>query len=112
MVAQNLAFAHFLPEKVQSVINRFVEETAHLYAVLDRHLAGRSFIAGDDYTIADMATYPWIVGSDRQGQSLDRSENIRRWFDSVSQRPATLRTYEMGKVYLGRQAAEKARKNA
>jgi GST-like protein len=65
--------------------------------VLDRRLAGRDFIAGDDYSIADMACYPWIVPHERQGQRLEDFAHLRRWFEAVRARPATQRAYARAK---------------
>lgn len=98
MLGQNHHFAIYAPEKIPYAIDRYVNETSRLYAVLDRRLQGRDFIAGD-YSIADMACYPWIVPWKRQGQNLDDYPNLRRWFDAIRARPATERAYERGKEY-------------
>ena len=95
MAGQNHHFTQYAPEQVPYAIDRYVKETARLYAVLDRCLADRVFITGDDYTIADMACYPWIVPHERQRQNLDDFPNIKRWFDVIQQRPATVRAYEI-----------------
>lgn len=95
MAGQNHHFTQYAPEQVPYAIDRYVKETARLYAVLDRRLADRAFITGDDYTIADMACYPWIVPHERQRQNLDDFPNIKRWFDVIRQRPATVRAYEI-----------------
>ena len=95
MAGQNHHFTQYAPEQVPYAIDRYVKETARLYAVLDRRLADRAFITGDDYTIADMACYPWIVPHERQRQNLDDFPNIKRWFDVIQQRPATVRAYEI-----------------
>ena len=98
MLGQNHHFAIYAPEKIPYAIDRYVNETSRLYAVLDRRLQGRDFIAGD-YSIADMACYPWIVPWKRQGQNLDDYPDLRRWFDAIRARPATERAYERGKEY-------------
>lgn len=95
MAGQNHHFTQYAPEQVPYAIDRYVKETARLYAVLDRRLADRAFITGDDYTIADMACYPWIVPHERQRQNLDDFPNIGRWFNAIQQRPATVRAYEI-----------------
>lgn len=95
MAGQNHHFTQYAPEQVPYAIDRYVKETARLYAVLDRRLADHAFITGDDYTIADMACYPWIVPHERQRQRLDDFPNIKRWFDVIQQRPATVRAYEI-----------------
>lgn len=92
MAGQNNHFAHAAPEKIPYAIDRYVRETARLYAVLDKRLAGREFIAGD-YSIADIASYPWTVGHVRQQQSLDDFPNLKRWFYAIQGRPAVQRAY-------------------
>ncbi|MBV5336389.1 glutathione S-transferase family protein, partial [bacterium] len=77
-------------------ITRYVNETNRLYGVLNKRLEGRDFICGSDYTIADMACYPWIVPFERQGQNLDDFPNLKRWFAAIAARPATVRAYEKG----------------
>jgi len=93
MAGQNHHFAVYAPEKLPYAIDRYVKETARLYGVMNRRLADRAFIAGDDYSIADMACYPWIVPHQRQGQNLDDFPHLRRWFQTIAARPATQRAY-------------------
>jgi GSH-dependent disulfide-bond oxidoreductase len=64
----------------------------------------RLFIAGSDYSIADMAAYPWIVPHKRQGQNLDDLPNVKRWFETIRARSATIRAYEKGKPWMSRPA--------
>jgi GSH-dependent disulfide-bond oxidoreductase len=104
MAGQNHHFGVYAPEKLPYAISRYVNETNRLYGVLDRRLAGRSFIAGEDYTIADMACYPWIVPWKRQQQNLDEFANLRRWFDAVRERPATARAYAKGEPFSAQPA--------
>ena len=92
MAGQNHHFNNAAPEKIPYAMNRFVKETARLYGVLDRQLAERDFIAGD-YSIADMASYPWVVPYERQGQNLDDFPNLKRWFGTMKARPAVVRAY-------------------
>jgi len=96
MAGQNHHFQHYAPEKIPYAIERYVKETNRLYAVLDRHLANRAFVAGRQYTIADMASYPWII-PERQGQNLDDFPNLRRWHTAVKARPSTVRAYARAK---------------
>ena len=103
MAGQNHHFGHYAPEKIPYAIDRYVKETNRLYGVLDRRLKGREFIAGADYSIADMACYPWIVPYRRQGQSLDDFPDLKRWFEAVMARPATVRAYDAGKPWSDRQ---------
>jgi GST-like protein len=93
MAGQNGHFNVYAPEKVPYAIDRYVRETARLYGVLDRRLADREFVAGGEYTIADMAIYPWIVPHEAHKQDLDATPNLKRWFLQVGQRPATQRVY-------------------
>ncbi len=97
MLGQNHHFAQYAPEKIPYAIERYVKETSRLYAVLDKRLAGREFIAGD-YSIADMASYPWIVPHQRQQQNLEDFPNLKRWFEAIRERPAVVRAYEKGKA--------------
>lgn len=92
MAGQNHHFGVYATEKIPYAIERYVKETARLYAVLDKRLAGRDFIAGD-YSIADIACYPWIVPHERQQQQLADFPNVQRWFEAIKARPATLRAY-------------------
>lgn len=92
MAGQNHHFTQYAPEKVPYAIERYVKETSRLYAVLDKRLADREFVAGG-YSIADIASYPWIVPYQRQGQDLDNFPNLKRWFKAIESRPATVRAY-------------------
>ena len=93
MAGQNHHFGTFAPEKIPYAIERYVKETARLYGVLDKRLADRAFVAGEEYSIADMATYPWIVPYERQSQDLDDFPHLKRWFEAIAARPATARAY-------------------
>ena len=95
MAGQNHHFAVYAPEKIPYAIDRYVKETNRLYGVLNKRLADRAFVAGDDYTIADMASYPWIVPHERQGQKLEDFPNLKRWFEAIRARPATVRAYDI-----------------
>jgi len=104
MAGQNHHFAQYAPEKIPYAVDRYVKEANRLYGVLDHRLEGRAFIAGTDYSIADMAAYPWIVPHSRQGQNLDDFPNVKRWFEAIRARPATIRAYEKGKPWMNRPA--------
>ena len=95
MAGQNHHFSRYAPEKIPYAIDRYVKETNRLYGVLDRRLAGREYIA-EDYSIADMAAYPWIL-PEAQGQDLGDFPNVAAWRDRVAARPATERAYTRGK---------------
>jgi GST-like protein len=102
MAGQNHHFGLYAPEKIPYAIERYVKETNRLYGVLDRRLAGRAFLAGERYTIADMAAYPWIVPWKRQQQNLDDFPNLRRWVNAIQERPGTARAYAKGEPYASR----------
>ena len=95
MAGQNHLFSQFAPEKIPYAIKRYVDETARLYGVLDRRLANRKFVAGSDYSIADMAIYPWIASYKKQSQKLEDFPHLQRWFNSIQARPATERAYAL-----------------
>jgi GST-like protein len=94
MAGQNHHFNVFAAEKLPYAMKRYIDETARLYGVLDKRLADRAFVAGAEYSIADMAIYPWIVPHERQSQNLDDFPHLKRWFHSIKNRPATVRAYE------------------
>ncbi len=96
MLGQNHHFAHYAPEKLPYAIERYVKETQRLYGVLERRLEGRDFIAGD-YSVADMAAYPWCLLWQRQGIALAEFPNIERWLARIEARPAVQRAYAIGK---------------
>ena len=73
-----------------------MKEAKRLYSVLDKRLFSREFIAGE-YSIADIASYPWIVPHHKQGMNLDDFPNVRRWFEAIQARPAVQRAYEIAK---------------
>jgi len=97
MAGQNHHFSQYAPEKLPYAINRYVNETNRLYGVLNKRLADRAFAAGAEYTIADMASYPWIVPHERQGQRLEDFPHLKRWFETIRDRPATVRAYDRAK---------------
>ena len=96
MAGQNNHFRNYAPEKLPYAIDRYTRETNRLYGVLDRRLADAAFLAGDDYTIADMASYAWLLRPERHGQTIDDFPHLKRWRDAISARPATLCAYEKG----------------
>ena len=96
MAGQNHHFAHYAPEKIPYAIERYVKETNRLYGVLNRRLADRAYVAGD-YSIADMAAYPWIVSHERQGQNLADFPHVKRWYEAIAARPAAVRAYAKAK---------------
>jgi len=109
MLGQAHHFRGYAPEKIPYAIARYTNEANRLYGVMDTRLADRPFLAGD-YSIADMACWPWIVPHERQGQRLEDFPNLKRWFETMRARPAVQRGFAIGKEL--RQAAmdEQAKK--
>ena len=98
MAGQNHHFVQYAPERIPYAMERYVKETSRLYGVLNKQLAdGREFIAGE-YSLADMACYPWVVPHERQQQKLADFPHLTRWFERIGQRPATVRAYELAKT--------------
>jgi GST-like protein len=97
MAGQNHHFVQYAPERVPYAIDRYVKETARLYGVLNKHLSdGREHMAGD-YSIADMAAYPWVVPHEKQQQDLNQFPALRAWLERIQHRPATQRAYALAK---------------
>lgn len=94
MAGQNHHFVRYAPEPIPYAINRYVKETARLYGVLDRQLAGREYVAGD-YSIADMAIYPWAKLWEMQRQRLEDFPNMAAWLERIGARPAVQRAYAL-----------------
>lgn len=97
MAGQNHHFRNYAAEKIPYAIERYMKETSRLYGVLNKHLADRDWVAANQYTIADMAIYPWVVPYENQGQKLSDFPHLERWFHKISEREAVLRVYEMAK---------------
>ncbi|WP_213989811.1 glutathione binding-like protein [Sodalis sp. dw_96] len=93
MLGQNHHFNHFAPKPVPYAMERYQVETARLYGVLNRQLQHHEYLAGEDYSIADIATYPWAVSHERQRIDLADYPAVRRWFDLIASRPAVQRAY-------------------
>jgi len=96
MLGQHGHFALYAPEKVPYALGRYRAEAERLYGVLDRRLAGREHLCGD-YSVADMASWPWVITYKSQGFDLAAWPNVRRWFDALKERPALRRGYDVGK---------------
>ena len=79
------------PEKIDYGIKRYHNETRRLYGVLDKHLATAQYLAAGEYSIADIATYPWIARHEWHQVDLNEFPHVKRWFDAISQRPAVAR---------------------
>ncbi len=96
MAGQSYHFMHAAPQQVPYAIERYHKESQRLYGVLQRHLEdGRHYICGDEYSIADMACYPWMAGHQKHGQQLDGVPQLERWVERIAARPATQRAYAL-----------------
>ncbi len=93
MAGQNHHFRHYAPERISYATDRYVRETGRLYAVLNKRLADRAFIAGE-YSIADIACYPWVQ-PERQGQDITAFPHLARWMAEIAARPAVKRAYAL-----------------
>lgn len=96
MGGQNHHFVTYLDDKIDYAVNRYVNEVSRLYAVMDHQLEDNEYICGE-YSIADMASYPWIVPHKRQLQQIEKFPNLTRWFETIRNRPATVRAYDLAK---------------
>ena len=96
MSGQNNHFSRYAVEKLTYAIDRYRNEVNRLYGVLDRRLADRAYLAGE-YSIADMASYPWIVPYKNQEQNIDDFPHLKRWLETIRARPATERAYALAK---------------
>lgn len=96
MAGQNHHFVQYAPERIPYAMERYINETHRLYGVLNRRLADREFIAGE-YSIADIACYPWIVPHKNQQQNLDEFANLKRWLEAIQARPAVQRAYQLAR---------------
>jgi GSH-dependent disulfide-bond oxidoreductase len=106
MAGQAHHFRQYAPEKIAYAIDRYTNECNRLYGVLDRRLVDREFLAGD-YSIADMAAYPWVRPYKNQGQDLEDFPNLKRWFNAISARPAVERGIEVGREHRQNLAEDK-----
>ena len=88
MLGQAHHFRIYAPEKIEYAYNRYTNEAKRLYGVMDRQLAATPYLAGENYTIADIATFPWTRSWKNQGIELAEFPNVQRWFDAISERPA------------------------
>lgn len=93
MLGQNHHFSHYATEKIPYAIDRYKKETHRLYSVLNMRLKDRMFIC-DEYSIADIASYPWVVSYKRQGIDLQEFSNVQEWFNRIKARPAVTRAYD------------------
>ena len=91
MLGQTHHFRMYAPEKLEYAINRYSNEARRLYGVIDRRLAQSSWLGGDDYSIADIATFPWLRSWENQGIVLSEYPRLQAWFNKIAERPAVQR---------------------
>jgi GST-like protein len=100
MLGQAHHFRAYAPEKIPYAIDRYTKEANRLYGVLDIQLERKEYIVGD-YSIADIACWPWIVPHERQGQNLEDTPHLHRWYERMKNRPAVRRGLELGAELRG-----------
>jgi len=100
MAGQNLHFAQYAPKQLPYAINRYVNETSRLFKVMDRQLANSGSVRGNylagEYSIADMASYPWVAIHERLGMDLSNFPHLQSWYEDLKARPATIAAYRTG----------------
>jgi|SRR5215213_686631 len=96
MLGQAHHFRGYAPEEIPYAIDRYTNEAARLYEVMDRHLSEVEHFVGEDYLIVDMAIYPWVASHKKQGQKIEDFPNLRRWYEAIGKRPAVRRAMEVG----------------
>jgi GST-like protein len=95
MLGQAHHFRLYAPEKIDYAIQRYSNEAKRLYGVMDTQLSRNAYISGADYTIADIAIWPWLRSHKNQGIDLDEFKSVKRWFDEIAERPAVQRGIEV-----------------
>jgi len=95
MLGQAHHFRIYAPEKIDYAVNRYTNEAKRLYGVIDKQLSHHAYLAGDEYTIADIATYPWMRSWKNQGIDWADYPHAKRWFDEIDERPAVKRGVEV-----------------
>ena len=93
MAGQNNHFSAYAPEKIPYAMDRYRNEVNRLYGVMNKQLANHEYLAGE-YSIADMASYPWVLPWERQGQNIEDFPHVKRWLDAIKARPAVVKAYE------------------
>ena len=96
MLGQAHHFRGYAPEEIPYAVDRYTNEAARLYGVMDSRLSEVEYFVDDDYSIVDMAIYPWVASHKRQGQRIEDFPNLRRWYEAVGKRPAVRRAMEVG----------------
>ena len=96
MLGQAHHFRGYAPEEIPYAVDRYTNEAARLYGVMDARLSEVGYFVDDDYSIVDMAIYPWVASHERQGQRIEDYPNLRRWYEAMRKRPAVRRAMEVG----------------
>jgi GSH-dependent disulfide-bond oxidoreductase len=109
MAGQAHHFRQYAPEKIAYAVDRYTDEVNRLYGVMNVRLKDREFLAGE-YSIADMAAWPWVVPWERQGQDLNVFPHLKRWFEAIRARPAVERGFAVGKELRQPTMSEEAKK--
>jgi GST-like protein len=111
MAGQLGHFMNYAEDKIDYAIQRYADEYNRLLGVLNRQLADRDYLA-EEYSVADIATWPWVRSHERLGQALDEFPHVQRWFDAIAGRPAVQAGIDVGKDWWSRQNLDKeTRKN-
>jgi len=95
MFGQSNHFSHYAVKKISYAIDRYINESKRLYEVMDKRLANVEYLAGNKYTIADIATHPWAQGFERRGVDENEYRNVKRWVNLIHDRPAVKRGIEV-----------------
>jgi GSH-dependent disulfide-bond oxidoreductase len=96
MLGQVHHFRGYAPEEIPYAVDRYTNEATRLYGVMDARLSEVDYFVGNDYSIVDMAIYPWVASHERQGQRMEDYSNLRRWYEEMGERPAVRRAMEVG----------------
>ena len=99
MAGQAHHFRQYAPETVPYAIKRYTDEVNRLYGVMDRRLSASAYLAGPDYTIADIASFPWVRSYERQGQDITDFPHLNAWFEAIAARDATKKAVSVGADY-------------
>jgi GST-like protein len=96
MLGQAHHFRGYAPEEIPYAVDRYTNEAARLYGVMDSRLSEVEYFVDDDYSIVDMAIYPWVASHKKQGQKIEDFPNLGRWYEAMGKRPAVRRAMEVG----------------
>ena len=108
MLGQHGHFKLYAPERIAYATRRYHDEAVRLYGVLDSQLAASQFVAGEDYTIADMACFPWVQTWKAQEIAITDFEHVKRWYDMLKERPGLRRGMELGRKHINKRPQDDA----